>query len=91
MQGKPFYATSLKPEFWADRTTNWENHFVTMAKKIDGQIIYRQIPINASEYLQNPTEWPRGATGERCVIYDEHYLYIYKYIYMHKYKLQHQF
>ena len=54
----------LRPEFWAQRHGHWTNHFVTMAKKLpDGQIIHRHVPVNPSEYLQNPTEWPRGTIG----------------------------
>ena len=54
----------LRPEFWAERDGHWTNHFVTMARKLpDGQIIHRHVPVNPAEYLQNPTEWPRGTTG----------------------------
>ena len=64
VQGKPYYTMCLRPEFWAQRHGHWTNHFVTMAKKLaDGQIIHRHVPINPSEYLQNPTEWPRGTIG----------------------------
>ena len=55
----------LRPEFWAERQTEWTNHFVTMAKRLsETQIIHRHVPVNPEEYNKNPTEWPRGTIGE---------------------------
>ena len=63
-QGWPIYASCLKPEFWADRTVSWTEHFVTIAKKMkDGKISHRQVPVHPKEYLQNPTAWPKGNVG----------------------------
>lgn len=54
----------LKPEFWAERDHPWQNYFVTIAKRLkNGQICHQHVPIVPREYMENPTEWPRGTTG----------------------------
>ena len=63
-QGRPYYTSCLKAEFWSDRDSAWHGHFVTMAKRdTNGLVMYRQVPINPEEYHRNPIEWPQGHTG----------------------------
>ena len=63
-QGQPHYVMRLKPEFWAERDQPWQNYFVTIAKRLkNGQICHQHVPIVPREYMENPTEWPRGTTG----------------------------
>ena len=62
----PGYRMCLKAEFWAERDLNaeWTQHFVTMAfRNKRGKLIAHHVPILPTEYLRNPTVWPKGFIG----------------------------
>ena len=74
-QGQPFFTMRLKPEFWADRSRPWHEHFVTVAKRMpNNSICHLQVPISPMEYTANPVVWPRGVIGELFLIWKKMFL-----------------
>ena len=62
-QSRPSYMVRLHASFWAVYDQPWQNYFVTVARVIDGKVVYTYVPILLELYRTNPTVWPKGEIG----------------------------